>query len=803
MADLSVLIPARQEMFLQRTVEDVLENMRGDTEIIVVLDGYWPDQGMPLHDRVTIIHRPESIGQRAATNEAARVSRAKYVMKLDAHCAVAQGFDVQLIEDAEKLGDDVMQVPKQFNMHVFDWQCDGCGHRRYQGRTPEKCEKCGHGKLHREMVWKPRKSRLTTAWLVDSNLKFGYFGKFKHRPEGRGDITDTMSMLGACWFVSRERYWALDGLDEGHGGWGQMGIELACKSWLSGGRLVTNHLTHFSHMFRTQGGDFGFPYPLSQRQVRRARKHSQEMWLNNRWPKQIRPLSWLIEKFKPVADWHKESGAKRLAEVAEAGVAFATASKISAPVVDAPFLRGQPDLAAIGAVVTVPASLGADRATSTTGREGMPALAMGSGAARDSGGRRPRGIVGPLADTADAHEASGRLDDTSGRKEMSAEAVGLSCVDGTGGIGPKDVGPVTDERQVGGVAARAVATGDVVNDGDVATPASRQGLDEPSVENPVGHGFAATETGAAVTGGVSLPGPVPAASAPVDADSGEEPTDASSVEVGDCEKLGISHDSASCAESRLGAGGASTSSAPSILPPPPVTKGVVFYSDCRGDETILRAAREQLVRAVNGHSIVSVTLKPVDLGDVRVVMARLERGYLTMFKQILAGLEVSRADVIFLAEHDLLYAPAHFDFTPPRDDIVFYNRNVWKVDAKTGQALHYLCSQTSGLCAYRELILEHYRKRVALVEERGFSRKMGFEAGTHGRSERVDDLKSEAWMSAVPNIDIRHGHNLTPSRWRQDQFRDKRNCKGWTEGDAIPGWGVTKGRFAEFLAGLR
>jgi glycosyltransferase involved in cell wall biosynthesis len=40
MPDLSILIPARNEMFLERTVLDLLANMEGHTEIIVVLDGH-------------------------------------------------------------------------------------------------------------------------------------------------------------------------------------------------------------------------------------------------------------------------------------------------------------------------------------------------------------------------------------------------------------------------------------------------------------------------------------------------------------------------------------------------------------------------------------------------------------------------------------------------------------------------------------------------------------------------------------------------------------------------------------------
>jgi hypothetical protein len=178
----------------------------------------------------------------------------------------------------------------------------------------------------------------------------------------------------------------------------------------------------------------------------------------------------------------------------------------------------------------------------------------------------------------------------------------------------------------------------------------------------------------------------------------------------------------------------------------------------------------------------------------------LERGVLTMFKQILAGLEACRADVVFLVEHDMLYHPSHFEFRPERKDAFYYNENTWKVDAADGKALHYICKQTSGLCARRELLVEHYKKRVERVAAEGYNRNMGFEPGCHRPPRGVDDHPALSWMSAVPNIDIRHGANLTPSRWSQEQFRNKNSCRGWTEADAVPGWGKTRGRFEEFLA---
>ena len=48
MTQLSVLIPARNEIFLNQTIENILSNMRGDTQIIAVCDGNWPDP--PIKD---------------------------------------------------------------------------------------------------------------------------------------------------------------------------------------------------------------------------------------------------------------------------------------------------------------------------------------------------------------------------------------------------------------------------------------------------------------------------------------------------------------------------------------------------------------------------------------------------------------------------------------------------------------------------------------------------------------------------------------------------------------------------------
>jgi len=61
MPDLSIVIPARNELFLSRTVQDLLEHVEGDTDIIVALDGAPADPPLPESPRVRVLYFPQSI----------------------------------------------------------------------------------------------------------------------------------------------------------------------------------------------------------------------------------------------------------------------------------------------------------------------------------------------------------------------------------------------------------------------------------------------------------------------------------------------------------------------------------------------------------------------------------------------------------------------------------------------------------------------------------------------------------------------------------------------------------------------
>ena len=123
----------------------------------------------------------------------------------------------------------------------------------------------------------------------------------------------------------------------------------------------------------------------------------------------------------------------------------------------------------------------------------------------------------------------------------------------------------------------------------------------------------------------------------------------------------------------------------------------------------------------------------------------------------------------------------------------YYNENVWFLRLKDGHGLHYDAKQLSGLCGYRENLIKHFKERVALIEKEGFSRKIGFEPMTHSRIDWKNEYNCDSWKSEFPNIDIKHGGNLTGARWKKEQFRNQKFTKGWEENDEeIKGWGKNK-----------
>lgn len=290
---LSILVPARNEEFLVPTIEDVLRNSSQDTEVLVALDNWEIEKPvLPTNKRLKVIET--RAGQRGATNILARFAKAPYLMKLDAHCSLSKGFDTAILEDVKE---DRVLVPALHNLHAYDWLCEN-KHRHFQGKY-EKCEQCGSTNLRKETVWKIIPKPSMVSYYFDTDFHFQYSEK-----QAEGMLVETMSIQGSCFIAPKSMYWELKLCDETFGSWGQQGIEVAVKTWLSGGQVMSTRKAFYGHQFRETEG---FPYLNPVEKILETRQFSKDFFFKSKFDGQIHPISWLIEKFGYEGDWTKEA----------------------------------------------------------------------------------------------------------------------------------------------------------------------------------------------------------------------------------------------------------------------------------------------------------------------------------------------------------------------------------------------------------------------------------------------------------------------------------------------------------------
>jgi hypothetical protein len=229
-------------------------------------------------------------------------------------------------------------------------------------------------------------------------------------------------------------------------------------------------------------------------------------------------------------------------------------------------------------------------------------------------------------------------------------------------------------------------------------------------------------------------------------------------------------------------------------------KGCIYYTDNRLNPKILNVCQRQLRNSFDGE-IVNVSLKPMKFGKNIVLLNRV-RSYPTMITQILTALENSTADCVFFTEHDVLYHPSHFDFTPERNDLYYYNINNYRWRWPTDVAVTYgALTSLSMLCCNRNLALRHFRyrdqmaKKQALNERRAreprWARRFGYEPGTKPiRRGGLTDEKHVRVKSKLPNIDIRHKGTFSHPKTFPHEFKHLPPDLTEINIKDIPGWNL-------------
>lgn len=207
----SVIIPSREERFLNRTIREIREKFRGNYEIIVTLDGSWAE---PV-EGVKYIYNKEAKGMRTAINQAVAEAHGKYLMKLDAHCMLDEGIDEKLKAVHQ---DNWVQTPRRKRFNANEWK------------------------------------------LVDTDqpdIDYMIIYKFKGHKDNEKNrdpelkkklIDDTEVFQGSCYFMTKDYFNRLNLLDDKNFGMmGSEAIEIALKCRHDGGRIIINKTTWYAH----------------------------------------------------------------------------------------------------------------------------------------------------------------------------------------------------------------------------------------------------------------------------------------------------------------------------------------------------------------------------------------------------------------------------------------------------------------------------------------------------------------------------------------------------------------------------
>lgn len=273
---LSIVIPSRNEIFLQKTILEVLSKATGDIEIIPVLDGYEPPVEEIVTDpRVTYLRLPKAgfTQKRHGINKAISMSTGKYVMSLDAHCMVANGFDEQLIKDHQ---DNWVQIPRRNRLDAENW----CLQPQADKRPPIDYE---------YIMFNP---------LIKDKGIHGFKWDARTNERVNIPIDETQTFQGSCWFMTKNYFNYLGLMQiEGYTGWGQEAESIWLKVRKDGGKIITNKNTSYAHLHK--GDKYGRMYHMSKAENRRSYDYSYNLTVIQNKDLFIKT----IEQFWPLPAW--------------------------------------------------------------------------------------------------------------------------------------------------------------------------------------------------------------------------------------------------------------------------------------------------------------------------------------------------------------------------------------------------------------------------------------------------------------------------------------------------------------------
>src|SRR3990170_1664700 len=267
MAKVSVLTPSRDEKYLVKTISDFVDKAEGEVEVIAVIDGPTVYPLPEERPNVKVIQLPEPLGMRNGINVAANHATGKYLLKVDSHCSISQGYDLKL----QECEDNWIVIGRRNELDAERWQIS----------DTSPCD-----------YW-----YMSSPWTSGQ----GYMRdcRWVSRGEDRKDIVidETMTISGSMWFMPKVHFERIGGMNDiEFGPWCGEPQELSCKTWLSGGKVCVRKDTVYAHLRAERN------YHIRWKIALRGLRYVSQYWANDKWqhPDRIHDFGWLVDDFWPL-----------------------------------------------------------------------------------------------------------------------------------------------------------------------------------------------------------------------------------------------------------------------------------------------------------------------------------------------------------------------------------------------------------------------------------------------------------------------------------------------------------------------
>jgi hypothetical protein len=162
-----------------------------------MLDAYDPDPPLKDHPNLVIVRKGTVGGMRDSINRGIAISRGKYIMKADDHCAFGEGFDEILKKDCEE---NWISIPSRYSLDPIEWKrTRGPINYMYLTFPFDHHELFGTG-FH-GAKWHGPQGLVGSYWHLENERR-------------RTRIDDMMIFQGSCYFMHRKHWDFMEGLDE-------------------------------------------------------------------------------------------------------------------------------------------------------------------------------------------------------------------------------------------------------------------------------------------------------------------------------------------------------------------------------------------------------------------------------------------------------------------------------------------------------------------------------------------------------------------------------------------------------------